>query len=575
MKNVLYFLFCRVTWGLVTTSCLNFSKQNVTFNATNFVYVLYWHRMDLTPDAVFNVQYKRYGDEDWSVKLECQNITRLYCSLTHEIIDEVDEFMEHQYYGKVMAVTKNCTSEWAISKRFSPKENIHIGQPEVKYVRDVHSITILVHAPSVPMKSKDGQQQKSKDTYIHSYLEYYMSLSNLKDDVIWQQTQVDNKFEVTGLKPNTKYNGSVYIMIHKERKSEIQDFVVKTLPDHSLITLVMCGVAVSACLLGAGLVYTSYRYVRRQRPMPESLDFGKNPTFRPMNPRIGANSSLNDLSNLVHFTPTLSVRPQEQNFKTLPEQPQNPGEAVYKTQFQHHPGTRQVDPTLHTQSSYCPQEKDATANNNKGTPVVYGVCEKSTASETSYLPNPNSKKILMGNESNPYQAQTGVPLGIRNLVGTVSDYNGERPEKMEELNGPLMLNVKRQYGHPRLLFPFCSEEPMWISATGMSYGLQRLLSSVKVCDGMGSGGQMERAQEQSVTLLSDLSDRDRFPDNQPEEQVLEDSLSHYAGKQHTFQCLLKDLPADSLERTQKCQDFPQTQYLPADVDETPKMTVYR
>lgn len=51
----------------------------------------------------------------------------------------------------------------------------------------------------------------------------------------WQKPQKDKMFEVSGLSPNTEYNGSVYIMIGDKRKSENQNFAVKTLPGNNFI----------------------------------------------------------------------------------------------------------------------------------------------------------------------------------------------------------------------------------------------------------------------------------------------------------------------------------------------------
>lgn len=256
-------------------SCLNFTHHNVTFNATNFEYVLQWNKDYLPPDVLFSVQYKRYGQSGWSLFSECQNITEVYCNLTNSITGDEEDFMEHQYFGRVRAITSNCSSDWVMSKRLNPRDDTFLILPKLNYIEHVSSVTILVPTLSLALRSKDNKQVTVEELYKDQRFEYHLILFNAELRDIWQKPQKDKMFEVSGLSPNTEYNGSVYIMIGDKRKSEILNFVVKTLPDHSLATLIVSLITIFVAVLGTVMLYLSCKYVRRQAKTPSSLDFKK------------------------------------------------------------------------------------------------------------------------------------------------------------------------------------------------------------------------------------------------------------------------------------------------------------
>ncbi|XP_077337967.1 interleukin-22 receptor subunit alpha-1 [Lithobates pipiens] len=275
MKRTLCYLFFSCFLVNLCHSCLNFTHHNVTFNATNFEYVLQWNKDHLPPDVFFSVQYKRYGQTGWSLFSECHNITEVYCNLTNSITGDEEDFMEHQYFGRVKALTRNCSSDWVMSKRLNPRDDTFLILPKLNYIAHVSSVTILVPTISLTLRSKDNKQVTVEELYKDQRFEYHLSLINAELRDIWQKPQKDKIFEVSGLIPNTEYNGSVYIMIGDKRKSEILNFVVKTLPDHSLATLIAGLITIFVAVLGTAMLYLSCKYVRRQAKTPSSLDFKK------------------------------------------------------------------------------------------------------------------------------------------------------------------------------------------------------------------------------------------------------------------------------------------------------------
>ncbi|KAM4700752.1 interleukin-22 receptor subunit alpha-1 [Discoglossus pictus] len=485
MKRLFYLLLFVVISGNITNGCLNFTIQYVTLYGTDFVYMLQWSTVNLPPDVVFNVQYKRYGDA-WVIKPGCQNISRSYCNLTNEIVNDL--LADNQYYGRVQALSKNCTSDWKTSKRFYPKYETHISQLELNYIADVHSITINVQAPSVLVR--DGHPWKIEDVY-NDEVGYHMSLSSSQEQLMWKKTQPNNAFEVPGLSPDTKYNISVYLMINDDIKSDIKDIVVKTLPDHTPLIVAVCTIVLFFCLLGLALILLSYKYVKITKKMPISLDLRNTAKFQPMEPIKDQGISLfqnNAFGYVRSGTTKIPI------LQTALEKPEILGQTGYKTQLQniiHIP-----DLVLTTPSSYCSQqENDKKEKHKTKLSIDYGLFGDWTDRDTTYKPN---SKDLIENKCNhlPYSAKMGHQLS--------------------------------------LLLPFSSK------GTKNSLDIctsSTLLSTVKVCDDFHLGAEMGQAAERTALLISDLSSHGVFADQLPEKQFLKHSLNCYEDKPYTLQCL--------------------------------------
>ncbi|KAM4047778.1 interleukin-22 receptor subunit alpha-1 isoform 1-T1 [Anomaloglossus baeobatrachus] len=316
MKIIYLFLVISFISVHSCESCLNFNNYNVTFNATNFEYMLHWNKHDLAPDVSFNVQYKRYGQTEWSLLHDCQNITEVNCNLTNAITSDVEHFMENQYFGRVMAFSANCTSDWVISKRLSPRDDTYLILPKLNYIQHVNSITILVSTPSVPIMGKDERPVTVEELYKNDHFKYHLNFFNPEKQDKWQKIQTDRIFEVSGLSSDREYNGTVHVSIGNDRKSEIQYFVVRTLPDYSLITLIAILIAVFVTVLGAGFLFFSCKYIKQQVRTPHSLAFKKCTTLPLMTlPKEKMISSCT-----VGFCPAIFMQNYEQKHqKTLRE----------------------------------------------------------------------------------------------------------------------------------------------------------------------------------------------------------------------------------------------------------------
>ncbi|XP_018427688.1 PREDICTED: interleukin-22 receptor subunit alpha-1-like [Nanorana parkeri] len=376
MKRSLYYLFFSFLSVNLCHSCLNFTHHNVTFNATNFEYVLQWNKDHLPSDVLFSVEYKRYGQIRWSTFNECQNIPETYCDLTNGITSDLEDFMEHQYFGRVSASIRNCSSNWVMSNRLNPHDDTFLILPKVKYSGHVSSVTIHVATPTLALRSKNNKSMTVEDLYRDQSFEYHLSIFNAEKHDKWQKPQKNNTFEVFGLSPNTEYNGSVYIMIGDKRKSDIQDFVLKTLPDHSLVTLTVSLIGIFAVVLGIAMIYMSCKYVRRQAKTPSSLDFKKVTRIQIMTAVKEKHSSCT-----VGFFPSMLPSMNNPSRTQYSDQSRNAQPKSYVSQSQSPVSNK--DSALLSQVSYNLQQN----NRMNDSSVLYGLLDSNIEHQSNHTPN--------------------------------------------------------------------------------------------------------------------------------------------------------------------------------------------
>ncbi|XP_077152225.1 interleukin-22 receptor subunit alpha-1 isoform X1 [Ranitomeya variabilis] len=520
MKKIYLFLVFKLISVHSCHCCLNFSNNNVTFNATNFEYILHWSKHDLARDVSFNVQYKRYGQAEWLLLHGCQNITRVHCNLTNAIIDDVEEFMENQYFGRVMAFSTNCTSDWVISKRLNPRDDTYLILPKLNYIQHVNSITILMSSPSVPKRGKDKWPITVEDLYKNDRFEYHLNFFNNEKQDTWQKTQTDRMFEVSGLSSDREYNGSVYVSIGNDRRSAIQYFMVRTLPDYSLVMLIACFIAVFVTILGGGLLFFSCKYLKQQVKTPHSLAFKKSTTLPLMIlPKEKVISSFT-----VGFCPSTFVQNYEQkdpkmSRKTWQEISGNSQLQMYASQS--HGGTTPgQDSTGDTSKSYCPPKTFSSPVSS----VHYSEVLDKTRSHVPYLQNTTSyffTKVSEGEfEMNTHQA--------------FAEDDGDVPSAF--IDDPFKFN---------LLSSLCSEES---TSVLNSISPLELLSSVKVRDDGDSTAHMEQTTEDRPMLQPDLR-FDGYTCNQMEEHNPQHSLLGHGGGSYVLQSPVENSSTDALDRT--------------------------
>ncbi|XP_075054197.1 interleukin-22 receptor subunit alpha-1 [Mixophyes fleayi] len=529
MKSTFYYLLFSLLSVHICHGCLNFKYHNVTFNATNFEYMLQWNKRNLAPDVSFNVQYKRYGQTEWLLLHECQNITRNYCNLTNAIFNDVedsndvDNFMKNQYYGRVSALSSNCSSDWVTSKRLNPRDDTHLILPKLNYVQHVSSITIVIPTLHVPMRSKEGQPMTVEELYRDDLFEYYVSFLNSENNEIWQKAQKEKRFEVSGLNANTEYNGSVYILIGNERKSAIQSFVVKTLPDHSVVILVASLISICAMALCGALLYMSCKYIKQEAEKPSSLDFRKMTSF----PLFTSPKDKVISSCTVGVSPAMYVQLNDLRQKICEERTKSSEVVTYARQFQDSTtSTQQDSTTLRTQSMYCLQKNNSTTDSSDQYVRVF---KDQTNNNGKYLHNP-------------------VPNPCNTIsYGTQVAFHADVDHSFLDHDSGTCKGSENKICKFNFSLPLLSQEKNTFLDIIPSLPL---MSSVIVSDGFGMLGQMGKEDELAPVLNIHL---DGFTNNQREENDFEHSLLGHGGSPYILQCPMENVQADILDNTLICE----------------------
>ncbi|XP_053310776.1 interleukin-22 receptor subunit alpha-1 [Spea bombifrons] len=487
MKTLFSFLVFCIISDHDCYGCQNFSVYNVAFTATNFEYILRWKQLDMEANVTSSVQYKRYGDKIWSIKEECQNITRFYCNLTDEFMVDENAFME-QYNARVRAFSKNCSSDWVMSKRLHPIDDTYIDQLELKVIEDVYSITIIVQPPLLPTYTS---------FYKDGLFKYYMSFGSTEGDQIWQKTETNNTFIVPGLKPDTKYNGSVYILINNEKKSDIKTFVVKTLPDPLFVTMILCMLAILLALSAGVLLYLFYQYVKQQGQIPQSLDFGKSMPFLVLHQSADRVNTLDPVQDHLH----------------------NLEKCVYRTVHPIKPNTEQTDAL--PPAAYFSQQGHQDINNSKMDSLndyAFGVIP-------SYknMPNPT-----WGRECNEfsYHRQMNHHLNFHPNISLIND-----EEEWDNCKTISQLS--------------CQDENNTLNVN------TSLLLTVTLNDHLDFKGDMDQDEQQKTAFLSNCSNGYGCSDNQTDQKTLEDPMGT---DQYTSQHPHRSIQADGLDNTWVCQN---------------------
>uniref|UniRef100_A0A8D0HFD7 Tissue factor n=1 Tax=Sphenodon punctatus TaxID=8508 RepID=A0A8D0HFD7_SPHPU len=268
------------------------SVANATFLSTNFENILTWKSEgQASLGTAYDVQYKRYGEE-WHNKSECQNLTHHFCNLTQET-----ENFEERYHARVRAVVPNCcTSEWACTQRFYPREDTDIGAPEVTYIPSVQSMKFIIQHPYTPLRDEEDQLLTIEDIYSkYGHTDYHITISIQKTQQKWVKNEKSNTFEVPNLEPDTEYNGVIYIN-YFEKRSKPYVFRVRTLPDNNWL-LYLFGVLVFAVsLLFVTIYYVIHKYMKQHASRPMSLDIKGISSFKPLT--LSVESILNPLNDL-------------------------------------------------------------------------------------------------------------------------------------------------------------------------------------------------------------------------------------------------------------------------------------
>ncbi|XP_069335648.1 interleukin-22 receptor subunit alpha-1 [Eulemur rufifrons] len=250
--------------------------QHVKFQSSNFENILTWDSgPEGTPDTVYSIEYKTYGEREWLAKQGCQRITRKSCNLTAETSN-----LNELYYARVTAVSSGGRSATRMTDRFSPRQHTTIKPPDVTCIPKVRSIQMIVHPNPTPAHKGDGHQLTLED--IFSDLFYHLEL-HVNHTYQMHLEGKQREYEFFGLTPDTEFLGTITIFIPIGPK-ESAPYVcrVKTLPDRTWTYSFSGAFLFSMGFLVAALCYLSYRYVTKPPVPPNSLNVQRVLTFQPL-----------------------------------------------------------------------------------------------------------------------------------------------------------------------------------------------------------------------------------------------------------------------------------------------------
>ncbi|XP_053124169.1 interleukin-22 receptor subunit alpha-1 [Hemicordylus capensis] len=361
--------------------------QKVTFSSTNFENILIWENgEDAFLGTVYNVQYKRYGEDIWHNKSECQNITQRSCDLTRET-----EKVGERYYAQVRAIVPDCcVSKWVMSQRFCPREDTHIGELEVKYTPRTQSIKFFIQPPYTPLRDEDNQFLTVEDVFSgFGDIRYEITIFCEKTQQKWVKTENNKEFEISNLESNTNYNGTIYIQ-YLDKKSQPYMFRVRTLPDNTWLPYLF-GIAVFiTVLIFATTYYLIYKYVKRHAvKQPASLNFKDIPGFQSLTLTVEHILTPPDLSKPLQIVSEMQPAQKNQHLQGvlahlklthLPETGYQQQERVPSFQTIALPVAQEGAPP----TGYAPQavKSNAPGNTLDDNPLTltYGICVEGTRS---------------------------------------------------------------------------------------------------------------------------------------------------------------------------------------------------
>nr|XP_015204381.1 PREDICTED: interleukin-22 receptor subunit alpha-1-like [Lepisosteus oculatus] len=251
-------LFCP---GLLASE--NSSQQTAYFDSRNFRNILRWERFGGPDEIVFySVQYNIYGTP-WRDKIECQNITVLFCDLTYET-NIYDEY----YHARVNVGGKEISK----TLRFHPKGDTLLGPPEVHVSSTSSSIILKVIPPSIPVNNTLNEK--------HDSFTYLVNITHPPSAkrVLEQSSE---QFKIEFLKNDTEYCGSVTYSRFNKMHSESSPFCTKTLRESTSTwsPIFLLPIVLSMGVIIAIVAVLSWQYVRRKGSLPNSLKLpGKLPT---------------------------------------------------------------------------------------------------------------------------------------------------------------------------------------------------------------------------------------------------------------------------------------------------------
>ncbi|XP_062852488.1 interleukin-22 receptor subunit alpha-2 [Trichomycterus rosablanca] len=170
----------------------------VEFHSLNFRNVLHWKARPSGPDHLrYSVQYKVYGEAQWSTCKHCQDIQKLECDLSQETSDP-----RQWYYARVHAQSTTGPSAWAVSSRFYPQWDTVFSPPQIRLNVTERGIVVQIRPPRTPLQGKrSGRVSVTK----LQRLKFRIYLTTGEEETIHEAAGCSKKLVIEPLESGTTY----------------------------------------------------------------------------------------------------------------------------------------------------------------------------------------------------------------------------------------------------------------------------------------------------------------------------------------------------------------------------------
>ncbi|XP_072533159.1 interleukin-22 receptor subunit alpha-2 [Salminus brasiliensis] len=171
----------------------------VEFHSLDFRNVLHWKQHPSGPkDLQYFVQYKVYGDKQWSAAKLCQAIHEFQCDLSQETSDP-----REWYYARVQAVSSKGLSTWAISSRFHPQWDTTFSPPRIRLNMTEQGIVVHIRPPRSPLQG--GRHTRMSVTKLQKLIFRIYLIHNGVDKDTYETDGFSKKVVIKAISPKTSY----------------------------------------------------------------------------------------------------------------------------------------------------------------------------------------------------------------------------------------------------------------------------------------------------------------------------------------------------------------------------------
>ncbi|XP_061111608.1 interleukin-20 receptor subunit alpha-like [Conger conger] len=248
-------------WSVIALALFSIADQGsankpVYFQSRDFNHTLLWRavRNSTEQPALYSVQHKIYGEDDWTDKKECQNITTRSCDLTTEMSD-----IRNYYYARV--TTNGDVLDQ--SPRFQPLRDTVLSPPVVRVFPGVRLLKLVVSLPTMPdLVFPEPVSYQANLTYHNS---------THKISVI-EMTTSSSVIQFERLQNDTEYEVSVRYVFPVRKQSEVSQQAVKTLAISERKDLYAIPAALALAIMLLAFLVFCQMFVSRKPPLPVSLD---------------------------------------------------------------------------------------------------------------------------------------------------------------------------------------------------------------------------------------------------------------------------------------------------------------